>query len=159
LVVQTTLIDPIREPSNATMPSFNYLPNDQIAALVTYVRSTWGISASAEHIRAGRLRALAVTTAAPADALPGVPTVASFIPGFEASIWFGVGAATNTSVDIVGRLNAEINAGFADPQVKARVTGLGATVLAGSPADFGRLIADEAEKWAKVIKFSGAKAG
>jgi hypothetical protein len=89
--------------------------------------------------------------------LPGVPTVASFVPGFEASIWFGVGAAANTPADIVGRLNAEINAGLADPRLKARVMDLGATVLAGSPAEFARFITDETEKWGKVIRAANIK--
>ena len=147
-----TGIDMVHVPYRSTPPALTDLIGGQVEVMFD------NISASTEHIRAGRLRALAVTTAAPAEALPGVPTVASFIPGFEASIWFGVGAAANTPADIVGRLNAEINAGLADPQVKARVTDLGATVLAGSPADFGRLIADETEKWGKVIRFAGLKA-
>jgi tripartite-type tricarboxylate transporter receptor subunit TctC len=145
--------DMVHVPYRSTPPALTDLIGGQVQVLFD------NISASAEHIRAGRLRALAVTTASPAAALPGVPTVASFIPGFEASIWFGVGAAANTPADIVGRLNAEINAGLADPQVKTRVTDLGATVLTGSPADFVSLIADETEKWGKVVKFARLKVG
>jgi tripartite-type tricarboxylate transporter receptor subunit TctC len=113
---------------------------------------------SIEYVRAGTLRALAVTTAARSKALPDVPTVAEFLPGFEASFWAGVGAPKTTPADVVDRINKEINTGLADPNLKARLFDLGATVLPGSPADFRKLIADETEKWAKVVKFSGAKA-
>jgi len=114
--------------------------------------------ASIEYIRAGRLRALAVTTATRSDALPDVPTVGEFVPGYEASVWYGIGAPKNTPAEIVDKLNKEINAGLADPNIKARLADLGGTVLAGSPADFGRLVAEETEKWGKVIKFAGIKA-
>jgi tripartite-type tricarboxylate transporter receptor subunit TctC len=110
-----------------------------------------------EYIRAGKVRALAVTTATRSDALPDVPAVSEFLPGYEASAWFGVGAPTNTPAEIVDKLNKEINAGLADPKIKVRLASLGGTVLAGSPADFGKLIADETEKWGKVIKFAGIK--
>jgi tripartite-type tricarboxylate transporter receptor subunit TctC len=109
------------------------------------------------YIRAGRLRALAVTTATRSDALPDVPTVDEFVPGFEASAWFGVGAPKATPAEIVEKLNKEINAGLADPKMKARLVDVGGTPLSGSPADFGKLIADETEKWAKVIKSAGIK--
>ena len=112
---------------------------------------------SIEHIRAGKLRALAVTTAARSETMPDLPTVGEFVPGYEASTWFGIGAPRNTPAEIVDRLNKEINAGLADPKIKARLADLGGTVLPGSPADFGKLIADETEKWAKVIKFAGIK--
>ena len=112
---------------------------------------------SIEHIRAGRLRALAVTTATRSDALPDVPTVGEFVQGYEASAWWGFGAPKNTPIEIVVKLNREINAGLADPKMKARLADLGGTVLPGSPAEFGKLIADETEKWAKVIKFAGIK--
>jgi tripartite-type tricarboxylate transporter receptor subunit TctC len=115
------------------------------------------MSGSIEHIRAGRLRALAVTTAARSEALPDVPTVSEFVPGFEVSQWYGVGVPKNTPADIIGRLNKEINVGLADPRLKVRLADLGGTVLVGSPADFGKLIADETEKWGKVVKSSGAK--
>jgi tripartite-type tricarboxylate transporter receptor subunit TctC len=114
--------------------------------------------ASIEYIRAGRLRALAVSTATRWDALPDIPTVSEFVPGYEASAWFGVGAPRNTPVEIIENLNKEINAALADPKMKARLADLGGVVLPGSPAEFGKLIADETEKWAKVIKSAGIKA-
>jgi tripartite-type tricarboxylate transporter receptor subunit TctC len=110
-----------------------------------------------EYIRTGKLRALAVTTATRSQALPDLPTVGDFVPGYEASSWYGVGAPKDTPSEIVGKLNQEINAGLADPTVKARLADLGATVLPGSPTDFGKLISQETAKWAKVVKFSGAK--
>jgi tripartite-type tricarboxylate transporter receptor subunit TctC len=115
------------------------------------------MTSSIEYVRAGRLRALAVTTATRSEVLPDVPTVGEFVPGYEASGWFGAGTPKGTPVEIVDMLNKEINAALADPKIKARLTDLGGTVLAGSPADFGKLIADETEKWAKVIKFAGIK--
>jgi tripartite-type tricarboxylate transporter receptor subunit TctC len=110
------------------------------------------------YITAGRLRPLAVTTAMRSEALPDLPTVGDFVPGYETSGWFGVGVPRNTPVAIIDKLNKEINAGLADPKLKARFADLGATVFAGSPADFGKLIAADTEKWAKVIKFLGIKA-
>jgi tripartite-type tricarboxylate transporter receptor subunit TctC len=108
--------------------------------------------ASIEYIRAGRLRALAVTTATRSDALPGIPTVDEFVPGYEASSWYGVGAPKATPAEIVEKLNKEINAGLADSKIKARLADLGGDVLALSPADFGKLVADETEKWGDVIR-------
>jgi tripartite-type tricarboxylate transporter receptor subunit TctC len=113
---------------------------------------------SIEYVRAGKLRALAVTTATRSDALADIPTVGEFVPGYEASLWLGVGAPKSTPAEIVENLNKEINAGLADPKIKARFADLGATPLVGSPGDFGKLIAEETEKWRKVVKFSGAKA-
>jgi tripartite-type tricarboxylate transporter receptor subunit TctC len=112
---------------------------------------------SIEHIRAGKLRALAVTTATRWAGLPDIPTVGDFVPGFEVSAWYGVGVPRNTPADIVETLNKEINAALADPNMKARLSDLGGTVLPGSPADFGKLIADETEKWAKVIRAANIK--
>jgi tripartite-type tricarboxylate transporter receptor subunit TctC len=117
------------------------------------------LPASIQHIKSGKLRALAVTTAARSEALPDVPSVAEFVAGYEASGWNGVCAPRNTPVEIVGRLNSAINAGLADPKVKARLADLGATPLAGSPADFGKLIAEETEKWGKVIRAGNIKPG
>jgi len=116
------------------------------------------MSSSIEYVRTGKLRALAVTTATRSDALPQVSTVSDFVPGFEATLWTGIGAPKNTPADIVDKLNREINAGLADPTIKARLADLGGTPLVGSPADFGKLITDETEKWAKVVKFAGIKA-
>jgi tripartite-type tricarboxylate transporter receptor subunit TctC len=111
-----------------------------------------------EHIRAGKLRMLAVTTATRFETLPDVPTVGEFVPGFEASQWFAVGLRKSAQAEIVDRLNKEINAILADPEMRARLADLGTTVLAGSVADFGKFIVEETEKWAKVVKISGAKA-
>jgi len=113
--------------------------------------------ASIEYIRAGKLRPLAVTTETRLDALPDIPTVGEFVPGYETSVWYGVGAPKNTPADIIDKINKEINSALADPKMKARLADLGGTVLALSPSDFGRLIVDETEKWAKVVKFSGAR--
>jgi tripartite-type tricarboxylate transporter receptor subunit TctC len=104
---------------------------------------------SIEHIRSGKLRALAVTTATRSDALPDIPTVAEFVPGYEASNWYGVGIPKNTPAEIIDKLNKEINVGLADLKMKARFADFGGTPLVGSPADFGKLIADETEKWAR----------
>ena len=116
-----------------------------------------GTTAAIEYIRAGTLRALAVTTATRSDILPDIPTVGEFVPGYEASLLDGLGAPKNTPAEIVGRLNQEINAALADPKLKGRLAELGGLTLPGSPADFGKLLAEETEKWGKVVKFSGAK--
>jgi len=110
-----------------------------------------------EQIKAGRLRALAVTTTKRSDALPDLPTVSDSLPGFAADTWYGAGVPRNTPVEIVDALNKEINAVLGDARVKARLADLGATVLVGTPADFGRMLADETEKWGRVVKASGAK--
>ena len=112
---------------------------------------------SIEHVRAGRLRPLAVTAATPLEVLPEVPTVGDFVPGYEAVSWQGVGAPRNTPVEIIDKLNRATNAGFADPRIKARIADLGYTVFASSPGDFGRFIVAYTEKWAKVIELSGGK--
>jgi tripartite-type tricarboxylate transporter receptor subunit TctC len=115
------------------------------------------ITTSIEYIRAGKLRPLAVTTATRWEGLPDVPTVSDFVPGYEASSWSGIGVPRNTPAEIIDKLNKEINAALADARMKTRLADLGGTVLPGSPADFGKFIAEETEKWAKVVKFSGAK--
>jgi tripartite-type tricarboxylate transporter receptor subunit TctC len=112
---------------------------------------------SIEHIRTGKLRALGVTSATRSEILPDIPTVGEFILGYEASSWNGIGAPSSTPAEIVGKLNKEINAGLADPKIKARLADLGGTVLALSPTDFAKLIADETEKWGKVVKFANIK--
>jgi tripartite-type tricarboxylate transporter receptor subunit TctC len=116
------------------------------------------MTSSIGFIRAGKLRPLAVTTAARSAALPDVPTVAEFVPGFEASSWFGVAAPKGTPADIVDSLNQQINAGLAAPAIKDRIADMGGMSLAGSPADFGKLIAEETDKWGKVIREAGIKA-
>jgi tripartite-type tricarboxylate transporter receptor subunit TctC len=114
--------------------------------------------ASSDYVRADRLRALAVTAATRSDELPEIPTVREFVPDYEASAWYGVGVPKSTPAVIIEKLNKEINAGLADPKIKARLADLGGTPLVGSPADFGKFIADETEKWGKVVKFVGIKA-
>jgi tripartite-type tricarboxylate transporter receptor subunit TctC len=116
------------------------------------------MTASIGHIRADKLRPLAVTTMSRSDALPGIPSVSEFVPGYEASSWFGIAAPSGTPAAIIAILNRETNAGLADPTIKARLTDMGGMLLAGSPADFGKLIADETAKWGKVIKSAGIKA-
>jgi tripartite-type tricarboxylate transporter receptor subunit TctC len=110
-----------------------------------------------EYIRTGRLRALAVTTATRSEVLPDIPTISEFVPGYETSFWSGMAAPKNTPIEIIDRLNKDINAALASPVMKARLADMGATVLPGSPAEFGKLIAEETEKWAKVVKFAGVK--
>ena len=115
------------------------------------------VSEALEHIKSGKLRALAVTTAARLDALPDVPTVGDFVPGYEASGLAGIGAPRGTPADIIDLLNKELNSGVADAKIRARITDLGGTPLGGSPAEFGTVLAEAVEKWAKVIKFAGIK--
>ena len=116
------------------------------------------MAASIEYVRASKLRALAVTTAVRSEALPNIPTVGDFVPGFEASQWVGLSAPRNTPSEIIRKLNTEINAGLANPKLRARFADLGGTVLPGSPAAFGKLIADDTEKWGKVIRTANIKA-
>jgi tripartite-type tricarboxylate transporter receptor subunit TctC len=110
-----------------------------------------------EYVRAGKLHALAVTTPERSDEFPDVPTIGEFVPGYEASAWYGIGAPEGTPADIIDKLNKETNAALADSKIKARLTEFGGTILAGSPVDFGKFIATETEKWAKVVKFAGIK--
>jgi tripartite-type tricarboxylate transporter receptor subunit TctC len=116
------------------------------------------IIVSIEYIRAGQLRALAVTTSSRSEALPEIPSLSEFLPSYEAVDWKGMVAPKNTPPEIIYKLNKEINAGLADPNIEARIADLGGTVLAGTPADFGKLLAEETEKWGKVVKFAGIKA-
>jgi tripartite-type tricarboxylate transporter receptor subunit TctC len=115
------------------------------------------LPSSIQNIKAGKLRALAVTTASRSDALPELPTVGDFLPGYESSQWYGLVAPKATPAEIVDRLNKEVNGAFADPTFGKRLAELGGAPLAGSPADFGKLIVQDTEKWAKVVQFSGAK--
>ena len=115
------------------------------------------VPTSAEHIKAGKLRGLAVTSTARSEVLPDLPTVADFLPGYEASAWYGLGVPKNTPDEIIDKVNKAMNAILADPNSQARFAALGASLLPGSAADFGRLLAEETEKWGKVVKFAGAK--
>jgi tripartite-type tricarboxylate transporter receptor subunit TctC len=128
---------------------------DLLAGQVQVIFSS--LPAAIEYIRADKLRALAVTTATRFERAPDIPTVGDVVPGYEASQWYGVGVPKNTPVDIVEKLNKEINAGLANPKLRAQLADLGGTMLPGSAADFGKLIAEETEKWAKAVKFSGAQ--
>jgi tripartite-type tricarboxylate transporter receptor subunit TctC len=128
---------------------------DILSGQVQVIFST--VPPAIEHVRAGRLRALAVTTVNRLDVLPDIPSVSEFIPGYESSAWWGVGAPRNTPIAILDKLNKEINASLADPKLTARFVDLGATPMIGSPADFSRLIAEETEKWGKVARFAGLK--
>jgi tripartite-type tricarboxylate transporter receptor subunit TctC len=115
------------------------------------------IPTCAEHVKSGKLRGLAVTSTTRSDVLPDLPVVADFLPGYEASAWYGIGAPKGTPPDIIERLNKVVNEILADPKVKTRFAELGAFLLPGSAADFGKLLADETDKWGKVVKFAGAK--
>ena len=145
-------IDMVHVPYRGGGPAMNDLLGGQVQV---YFAST---PASIEYIKAGRLRALALTTTTRSEALPDIPTVAEFVPGYEANIWFGVGAPKATPAEIIDKLNKEISAGLADPKIEARLANLGGDVLALSPAEFGRLIAEETEKWAKVVRAANIKA-
>ena len=147
-----TGVNMVHVPYRGQAPAMTDLLGGQVQAMFDPVVS------SISHVRAGRLRPLAVTTSTRSEALPDIPTVGDFVPGYEASIWFGVGAPRNTPAEVVDKLNKEINAGLADPRIKAQLADLGGMTFAGSPGDFGKFIADETEKWAKVIKFAGIKA-
>lgn len=145
-------IDMVHVPYRGGAPAITDLLAGQVQTFMG------GLPASIEYIRSGRLRGLAVTTAVRSEELPGIPTVGELLPGFEASTVFGVGAPSNTPTEITERLNKEINAALANPAFKTRIVELGGTVVAGSREDFGRLISEETEKWAKVIKFGNIKA-
>jgi tripartite-type tricarboxylate transporter receptor subunit TctC len=146
-----TGVDMLHVPYRGSAPALTDLMGGQVQVLFDNMPS------SVEYIKAGKLRPLAVTTTARSDALPGVPTVAETVPGYEASAWFGLGAPKGTPPEIVDKLNAAVNAGLADPKLKTRLADLGGSMLVGTPADFGKIIAEETEKWAKVVKFSGAR--
>jgi tripartite-type tricarboxylate transporter receptor subunit TctC len=146
-----TGVNMVHVPYRGTAPALTDLIGGQVQ--VTFCP----MPASIEYIRAGKLRALAVTTSIRSAALPDIPTVSDFVPGYEASAFYGIGAPGNAPVEIINRLNREINEALADPKMKARFADLGGTALPGSPAEFGKLVADETEKWSKVIKFAGMK--
>jgi tripartite-type tricarboxylate transporter receptor subunit TctC len=141
----------VHVPYRGAAPAITELLGGQVQAMFEAVPSL------VAHVQAGRLRALAVTTATRVDALPDIPPMADFLPGYEASYWAGVGVPKNTSSEIIDRLNREINAGLADPTIKARLADLGGRPYAGSPADFGKFIDVETEKWTKVIQTANIK--
>mgnify|MGYP001297517206 CR=1 FL=1 len=145
-------VDMTHVPFRGTAPALQSLLGGQVQVMFA------SMPATLEHVRAGRLVALAVTIPKRSDALPDVPSMSEFLPGFDAEVYYGIGAPKGTPAEIVERLNKEINAGLADPQFKARLVDLGSMVLPGSPADFGKFIANETEKWAKVVKFANIKA-
>jgi tripartite-type tricarboxylate transporter receptor subunit TctC len=146
-----TGVEMLHVPYRGAAPALTDLLSGQVQVMFADMIS------SIEHVRTGKLLALAVTTATRSETLPQLPTVGEFVPGFEASGWWGIGAPRNTPPEIVGLLNKEINAALIDPKIKARLGDLGGTPITGSPADFGKLIVDETEKWAKVVKFAGMK--
>jgi tripartite-type tricarboxylate transporter receptor subunit TctC len=147
-----TGVNMVHVPYRGTAPALTDLLGGQVQVMFA------SMSSSIEYIRAGKLRPLAVTTTTRSNELPEVPTVNDFVPGYEASTWYGVGMPTGTPAEIIGTLNKEINTALADPTFKARLADVGGSALSGSPADFGRLIADETEKWAKVIRAANIKA-
>jgi len=152
LFKMTTGVNMVHVPYRGNAPALIDLLAGQVQMMLADMPS------SLEHIRAGKLRALAVTTTARSENLPGVPTVSEFLPGFEAGNWFGIAAPKDTPPEIVDKLNREINLALADPKIKARLAVLGATAFMGSSADFGKFIAAEAEKWSNVIRTAGIKA-
>jgi tripartite-type tricarboxylate transporter receptor subunit TctC len=147
-----TGIEMVHVPYRGSPPALTDLLGGQVQVMFDVGPS------SIEHVRAGRLRALAVTTATRWEPLPDIPTVGEFVPGYEASALGGVGVPKGTPPEIIEKLNKAVNSCLADPTVKARIAGLGATIVSGSPAEFRNLVATETEKWAKVIKFAGIKA-
>jgi tripartite-type tricarboxylate transporter receptor subunit TctC len=147
-----TGVDLVHVPYRGVAPAMTDLLGGQVQVIFTSTVS------SIQYIKSHQLRPLAVTPATRLDALPDIPTVADFVPGYEATQWYGVGAPKNTPTEIVDRLNKEINAALADPNMKARLVDLGGTMLAGSPAELGRLIAEETKKWGKVIRAANIKA-
>jgi tripartite-type tricarboxylate transporter receptor subunit TctC len=146
-----TGVDMVHVPYRGAAPALSDLLAGQVQVLID------NMPTSIEHIRAGRVRGLGVTSARRSDALPTVPAIAEFVPGYEATSFFGIGVPRGTPTEIVDRLNKEINTGLADPKMKARLADLGSEAMPMTPAEFGKLVADETEKWAKVVKFAGLK--
>jgi tripartite-type tricarboxylate transporter receptor subunit TctC len=146
-----TGVNMLHVPYRGTSPALIDLLGGQVQVMFA------SMPATIQYIRSGKLRALAVTTKTRSEVLPDIPTVGDFVPGYEASNWYGVGAPKNTPAEVIDKLNGEVDAALADPKMKARFADLGVTVLAGSPEDFGKLIADETEKWAKVIRAANIK--
>lgn len=149
--IMTADVTMLHVPYRGGAPAITDLLGGRVQAMFESIPSLIG------HLQVGRLRALAVTTAVRADALPDIPPIGDFLPGFEASFWAGLGVAAGTPAEIINKLNGQINAGLADPKMTARLRDLGGTPLAGSPSDFGKLIANETEKWGKVIRTANIK--
>jgi len=147
-----TAVDMVHVPYRGAGPALTGLLGGQVQVYFS------PMAAALEYVRAGKLRALAVTTTARSPALPDVPALREYVPDYEASQWYGIGAPRDTPVEIVGRLNMEANNILADPKMQARLADLGQTPLGGSPADFAKLVAEQTEKWGRVVKFSGARA-
>ena len=148
----TAGIDVVHVPYRGSAPAMSDLLGGQVQVMFD------GLLTSLEHIRAGKLRALGVTTVARSFALPDLPAIGEFLPGFEASLWYGLGAPRRTPPEVIYKLNKEVNAALADLKFQERLAEQGGIAMMGSPTDFSRLIADETEKWAKVVKFAGIKA-
>jgi tripartite-type tricarboxylate transporter receptor subunit TctC len=146
-----TGVDFLHVPYRGAAPAVTDLLAGQVQLYFVTTPSSIG------YIKSGRLRAIAVTTAGRVTELPDVPTISEFVPGYEASAWYGIGVPRDTPEEIIGKLNREINAAIAEPKIKLRLNELGCTVIAGSPADFAKLIANETEKWAKVVNFASLK--
>ena len=147
-----TSVDMVHVPYRGAGPALTGLLGGQVQVYFS------PMAAALEYVRAGKLRALAVTTAARSPVLPDVPALREYVPDYEASQWYGIGAPRDTPAEIVGRLNAEANNVLADPKMQARLADLGQTPLGGSPVDFAKLVAEQTEKWGRVVKFSGARA-
>jgi len=145
-------VDMVHVPYRGSTPALTDLLGGQVQVMFDATPS------SLPHIRAGKLRPLAVTTATHLEILPDIPTIGEFVPGYDASSWLGFGAPKNTPAEILHKLNKEINAALADPKIKDRLSDLGGMILGGSPAEFGELIAHETEKWGKVIRTANIKA-
>jgi tripartite-type tricarboxylate transporter receptor subunit TctC len=152
LLKMMAAIDIVEVPYHGPAPAFADLLAGQVQAFIITVPAAIGF------VRAGKLRALAVLSAKRVAVLPDTPAVAELVPGYEADAWDGIGAPAKTPTEIITKLNTTINAGLADPQIKKRLNDLGGDPMPMTPAEFGKFIADETEKWAKVVKFSGAKA-
>jgi len=144
-------IEMVHVPYRGSPPALTDLVGGQVQALFDPMLS------AIEFVKSGKLRPLAVTTATRWEGLPDVPALSEFVPGFDASLWLGLGAPRNTPVDVIDKLNREINAGLADPKIKQRLAELGGTVLPLTPAEFAKFVADDTDKWGKVVKLTGAK--
>jgi tripartite-type tricarboxylate transporter receptor subunit TctC len=151
LFKMSTGTDMVHVPYRGASPAVTALLGDQVQVFFS------PLSTAVEHVKAGKLRVLAVTTADRSEALPDVPTMQEFVPGYEASNWYGIAAPKNTPAELIDKLNKEINVVLADQALRARIADLGETVLGGSPADFAKTIAQETAKWGKVVEFCGAK--